>query len=143
VGVIDELRQQLYQSWFFHLICDSVHQRLRLSKAAGRLFTCVSPSVPHGHRHTDCHSPFVDGGRLFDRACKDRRRVNGLKFKKSRFRLDIRKKFFMMRLVEHWNKLPREVVDTPSLEIFKVRLDRTLSNLILSKTSLLIAWGLD
>ncbi|KFP97362.1 hypothetical protein N329_11836, partial [Haliaeetus albicilla] len=46
------------------------------------------------------------------------------------FGLDIRKKFFTMSVVKHWNKLPREVVDAPSLETFKVRLDGALSNLI-------------
>ncbi|KFP11493.1 hypothetical protein Z169_07645, partial [Egretta garzetta] len=47
-----------------------------------------------------------------------------------RFRLDIRKKFFTMRVVKHWNRLPREIVEAPSLEIFKARLDGALSNLI-------------
>ena len=44
--------------------------------------------------------------------------------------MDIRKKFFTRRMVRHRNRLPREAVDAPSLETFKVRLDRVLSNLI-------------
>jgi len=44
--------------------------------------------------------------------------------------LDIRKKFYTIRVVRHWNRLSREVVDALSLETFKVRLDRALSNLI-------------
>ena len=49
----------------------------------------------------------------------------------------------MMRLVRHWPRLPREVGDAPSLETFKVRLDRALSNLIWVKMSLLTAGGWD
>ena len=70
------------------------------------------------------------GEGLFTRTGNDRRRGNGFKPKKSRFRLDIRKKFFIMRVVRHWNRLPREVVDAPFLEVFKARLDEALSNLI-------------
>jgi len=42
--------------------------------------------------------------------------------------LDRRIKFFIVREVRHWNRLPKELVDVPSLEVFKARLDGALSN---------------
>ena len=61
---------------------------------------------------------------------------DGFKLKEVRIRLDIRKTCCTLRVVRHWPRLPREVVDAPSLETFKLRLDRALSNL-----SLLTAGG--
>ncbi|KFV58200.1 hypothetical protein N341_07970, partial [Tyto alba] len=55
---------------------------------------------------------------------------NGFKLKEGRFRLDIRKKFFIVRVARHRNRLPREVVDAPSLGGFKARLDGALRNLV-------------
>ncbi|KFR17244.1 hypothetical protein N306_02018, partial [Opisthocomus hoazin] len=55
---------------------------------------------------------------------------NGFKLREGRFRLDIKKKFFTVRVVKHWHRLPGEVVGAPSLETFKARLDAALSNLV-------------
>jgi len=65
---------------------------------------------------------------LFSRARGNRTRV--FKLMEDRFRLDRRKKFFTLRVVKHWNSLPREVVGAPFLETFQVKLDGALSNLI-------------
>ncbi|KFQ64601.1 hypothetical protein N334_09878, partial [Pelecanus crispus] len=70
-----------------------------------------------------------DGENLFSKACCERTRNNGFTLQKNRFRLDIRKKFFTMRMVRHWHRLPREVVEAPSLATLKVRLAGALSNL--------------
>ena len=83
-----------------------------------------------------------DGDKIFSRVCSNRIRGNGLKLQEGRFRLDIRKKFFTMRVVKHWNT-SRELIDDSSLETFKVSLDRALSNLISLQMSLLITGGLD
>ena len=55
---------------------------------------------------------------------------NGFKLKEGIFRLDLRKKFFTVRVVRHWNRLPREAVAAPSLAVIKARLDGALSNLV-------------
>jgi len=80
-----------------------------------------------------------DGDRLFSRACSARTRGNGFKLKEGRFRLDRRKKCFSLRVLKP--QLPREVVNAPSLETFKVRLDRALRDLVQLKMSLLMAGG--
>ncbi|KFP62344.1 hypothetical protein N322_01640, partial [Cariama cristata] len=55
---------------------------------------------------------------------------NGFKLEEGRFTLDVKKKFFPVRVVRQWQRLPREAVDAPSLEVFKARLDGALSNTV-------------
>jgi len=82
-----------------------------------------------------------DGDNLFIKACCDRMSNNDFKLREGRFRLDIRK-CFTARELKHWNGLPREVVQSPSLEAFKARLDGALSKLFWLKMSLLTAGSL-
>ena len=65
-----------------------------------------------------------------ERVENSRARGNGFQLKEGRFRLDVRGKFFTMRVVRCWNRLPREVVDAPSLQVFKARLDGALGSLV-------------
>ena len=64
-----------------------------------------------------------------------------MKPRQGRFRLDIRRKFFTQRVVTHWHRLQREVVDASSLEAFKVRLDVALGSLVCWLVTLHIAGG--
>ena len=83
-----------------------------LGRFANSFIICLEFPVPEGaYRKT--------GVGLFRRACSNRMRGNGLILEEGKFRLDIRKKFFTVRVVRHWNRLPSKAVDAPSLKLSK------------------------
>ena len=71
-----------------------------------------------------------EGNQFFTWSDSDKTGTNVFKLKEGRFRLGVSRKFFTQRAVRHWIRLPREVVDAPSLEVFKARPDEALDSLV-------------
>ncbi|PKU47714.1 hypothetical protein llap_1994 [Limosa lapponica baueri] len=115
-------------------------QRALAAQRPNHILGCIKRSMANRFREAPGrpYSPFQylqgayrkDGEGLFIRECSNRMTGNGFKLKEGRFRLDFRKKFFTVRVVRRWHVLPREAVDTPSLEVFKTTLDGALRNLV-------------
>ena len=70
------------------------------------------------------------GADLFSVINSDGTQGNGIKLRQGKFRVDIRKKFFIYRVVTHWNRLPRDIVTAPSLSEFNKHLDCALSHMV-------------
>ena len=71
-----------------------------------------------------------DGDSLFTRSHLEKMRRDGYKLLLGTFQLDTRGKFFTVRTVSHWNDFCREVVDSQTLDTFKIQLDRVLGHLV-------------
>lgn len=71
-----------------------------------------------------------DRGSLFTRSHLEKIQGNRCNLYRERFYHDMRKEFFTAKSIIQWKNLPRDVVETPALEVFKVQLDRVLDNLI-------------
>jgi len=91
---------------------------------------CHCPKLQHSALQYLKGAYKQDGKQLFARVDSDRTRGNSFKLRKRRFRSDIRRRFFTQRVVMHWKRLPKEVVDAPSLEALKARLDVALGGLV-------------
>lgn len=83
-----------------------------------------------------------EGEEFFTRAYTDRTRHSGFKLKENRFRLHREKKFRSVRVVRRWNRLPREAVNTPSLEVFKMVLNRAWRKVSPPVTGVGTRWSL-